>query len=144
MYKGTIYSASTGMIISTCRASAESDIELQTTLNPDHRAYIGEELDAFLYYFVDGAPASRIRMKLKVNGEDHIYTDFGEEPIHHLKIGEVLRIEGIPKGTELQYIDGIVTIDDGFIEWTTDTPGEFQFNLSLFPYAATRIYADFS
>ncbi|UIS24594.1 hypothetical protein S21ZY_032 [Pseudomonas phage ZY21] len=143
MYKGTIYNGKTGMIISTCRASSEADIVLQTTLNPDHKAYIGDELDAMLYYFENDAPASRLRMKLKINGQDHVYTDFGEEPEHQFKVGDILRIDGIPKGTELWYIDGTIIVDDGFIEWTTDTPGVFQFNLSLFPYATTRIYAEF-
>lgn len=144
MYKGTIYNGKTGMIISTCRASSEADIVLQTTLNPEHKAYIGEEFDAMLYYFEEDAPVSRMRMKLTVNGTEHVYTDFGEEPEHEFKAGDILRIEGIPKGAELQYIDGTIIVDDGYIEWSTDEPGLYQFNLSLFPYAATRIYAEFS
>lgn len=48
--------------------------------------------------------------------------------------GEIWRIDGIPSGAMVRYPGGSITVDDGFIEWSSMVPGEFRFTIEKFPY----------
>lgn len=48
---------------------------------------------------------------------------------------------GLPVGTTVVYPNGSIVVNDGFIEWASDTPGEYEFKFSLWPYLDKIVYA---
>lgn len=141
MYTGTIYNTVTGRIVSTCRGTQESDIPLQCTGNPDLRAFMGEELSALKYYFVDDQPTLRPLMKdLTINGVP-VDLESDEDTEIVLPAGSTITVTGILDGTELFYPGGRIVVDDGFFEWSTDDVGEYRFSLNLGMYKGVNIHA---
>ena len=141
MYTGTIYNAVTGRIVSTCRSTQESDIPLQCTVNPDYRAFMGEELSSLKYYFENDLPVARPLMtSVTINGVP-IDAESDEDTEIVLSAGETLSVTGIVDGTELVYPGGRMIVDDGFFEWSTDDVGEYQFTLNVGLYKGVNIHA---
>lgn len=78
-------------------------------------------------------------------------TEFTERPVMNLQFsaedvpaGEYFSVQNIPEGTMLEYPDGEpIEIDDGFFEWSTDFPGNYQFELTKHPYLSRIISAVF-
>lgn len=58
-----------------------------------------------------------------------------------LQTGDVLRIENIPAGTQVDYPEGSLVVDDGYIEWSSLTPGSTSFSFINFPYLELIINA---
>lgn len=56
-------------------------------------------------------------------------------------VGEALRITGIPPGTLLKHRDGELTVDDGYLEWSSEVPGQFLFILENFPFQREVLHA---
>lgn len=62
-----------------------------------------------------------------------------------IAVDEYFRVDNIPEGATLYYPnEQTTTIDDGFFEWSTDIPGEYEFTLENFPYKSVTIHATFS
>ena len=56
-------------------------------------------------------------------------------------VDEIWRVDGIPPGTTLTYLESRIVVDDGFIEWSSTVPGRFEFHFSNFPYQDATLYA---
>jgi hypothetical protein len=50
-------------------------------------------------------------------------------------------VTGIPEGTVVTYPDGVITVDDGFIEWSAVEPGHYRFHFSKSLYLEREVYA---
>lgn len=62
-----------------------------------------------------------------------------------IAVNEYFRVDNIPEGTTLHYPNDLEeVIDDGFFEWSTEFPGEYEFTLSNFPYKSVTVHATFS
>lgn len=129
MKTGLIYQVATGQIMMTVVAPDEESILLQKHGREDLDAIMDIEVDGREFYIHEGAPKPRPEMGLSVQGEAY------------LSVGEVLRVEGIPAGTEVVYPGGRATVDDGFIEWSTNEPGNYYFKFFNFPAKEVEINA---
>ena len=90
--------------------------------------YTGDPKDVLsTHYVIDGIITSRPEFKLTYQSD--------------LAANEVFRIDGIPPGTQVKHPEGTIQVDDGFLEWSTNTPGEYKFRLSNFPHLEKVIYA---
>lgn len=81
----------------------------------------------------------------------HNGTEFVERPAMSLvpsnltlAVDEVLRIDGIPPDTLLKFPGDSIVVHDGYVEWASAVPGEYQFKFINFPYKDEVIYASVS
>lgn len=85
-----------------------------------------------------------------VGNPDHFYAPNGvpkRRPLLKLKVtqkggGMPFRIDNIPKGTLVEYPNGSILVDDGYIEWDSFEEGVYKFKLSNFPYVEEIVYAE--
>lgn len=78
------------------------------------------------------------------------YVDVSKDPVEiadRPKMGlsvtqNPFSISNIPPGTEVIYPGGTITVDDGFIEWTSTLPGTYTFYLNNFPYQEEIVNAE--
>lgn len=127
--KGTIYNKTTGAISSIVQGPDEASIQLQCMFDENLAAYIGEELDAGKWYFVNGQPVERQSLGMTFDPPREDSPNGYEDAQITLAPGQVLTITGIPVGMELMYPGGRVVVNDGFIEWSCDTPGTYYFRM---------------
>lgn len=78
------------------------------------------------YFVIDGALVLRPAMEL----------DFPESVL----VDEVWRIEGIPSGAGVSHPDGLITVDDGYVNWSSAVAGTFRFFITCFPYIEREVY----
>lgn len=124
----TIYDKLTGKIQMTVHSPDINGIEAQRSLNSNFEIYYDHDYSLADYYFENGKPKERPVMPIK----------FGKT---ELKPGEVFSISGIPQGATVIHPAGIEVVDDGFIEWVTDFPGDYKFTIALFPFKEVIIDA---
>jgi hypothetical protein len=55
-------------------------------------------------------------------------------PTQGLAINEEMVVTGLPVGTEVHHQEGMTVIDDGSLEWSTNTPGKYFFRILNFPH----------
>ncbi|SUE95808.1 Uncharacterised protein [Ectopseudomonas mendocina] len=110
-------------------APDEESILLQKIGRDDLEAILDLDLNGQEFYIENGSPKPRPDMGVSVQGEAY------------LSVGEVLRVEGIPSGTDVVYPGGRATVDDGFIEWSTNEPGSYYFKFFNFPAKEVEINA---
>ena len=121
MIKATIYDSKTGQIELSIEAPDKETVLLQGTA-PPRAVYWEDALDWHTHYFVKGAPVSRPKMVLYVT------------PGTELKVAEQLLVRNIPKGCKVTHPAGTTLVEDGFISWSTITPGTYEFKFKCFPY----------
>lgn len=119
--KATMYDARTGEIVLSIEAPDKETILLQE-IDKHTKIHWGEVWAHDKYYFVNGAPVPRPTMHLSESDNKAIARS------------EVLLVRGIPKGCEVTYPGGAGTVNDGFITWSTDFEGMYEFEFKLFPY----------
>lgn len=129
MKTGLIYEKNSGRILMTVVAPDEEGVLLQKMGREDLEAIMDANSNGREFYIQNGAPVERPEMKLSIKGD--VYLD----------VGEVLKVEDIPKGTEVIYPAGIATVDDGFIEWSAVEPGSYYFKFINFPMKEEEIHA---
>lgn len=129
MKVGLIYEKQSGQIVMNVVAPDEESIHLQKIGRDDLEAIVDLELDGREFYIENGLPRPRPEMGISVQGE--VY----------LSVGEVLRVDGIPAGTDVVYPGGRAKVDDGYIEWSTNEPGQYYFKFSNFPVKEVEINA---
>lgn len=137
MVYGTIYDITTGRIMMTTQFPDQSGIQLQCTLNPNYRAYIGAELNAREWYFDQNQePTLRPSLGLSIgDGDEDGMIEVTLSP------GELLTVTGIPTGTHVLHPAGEDVVDDGFIEWATDDPGEYRLFFHNHPMKEVSVHA---
>lgn len=129
MKVGLLYEKQSGRIVMNVVAPDEESVLLQKMGREDLEAILDLEVDGREFYIKDGSPEPRPEMALSIQGDAY------------LAVGEVLRIEGIPVGTDLIYPGGRTKVDDGFIEWSTNEPGSYYFKFSNFPAKEVEVNA---
>jgi hypothetical protein len=60
---------------------------------------------------------------------------------HAFPINTTFCVDSIPSNTLLSHPEGELSIDDGYFEWSTNTPGDYVFTLTNFPYKDEVIHA---
>jgi len=128
MIKATFYNSKTGQIEMSIEAPDEETVILQSR-SKDAAIYWGDAYNWADTYFDRGDPVPRPQMKLYV------------DPGLSLSAGQELLVRNIPKGCKVTHAGGAVSVDDGFISWSTDEPGEYTFLFQLFPYAEVEVNA---
>jgi len=58
-----------------------------------------------------------------------------------LAVDEVIIIDNIPSGAKVDYPDGSITVNDGFIQWESAIEGSFVFQITKSPYKTEVILA---
>lgn len=91
MKVGLIYEKQSGRIVMNVVAPDEESIYLQKTGRDDLEAIVDLELDGREFYIENGSPKPRPEMGISVQGEAY------------LSVGEVLRVDGIPAGTDVVF-----------------------------------------
>lgn len=127
--KATIYDKTNGQIQMVVHSPDINGIEAQRVLNPNYEIYYDSELSLADYYFENDQPKERPVMPLSFSST-------------RLKAGQTLEVSNIPAGTTVIHPAGIDIVDDGFIEWSTDFPGSYQFTFICFPYKEIVINAE--
>lgn len=90
----------------------------------------------------------------KFDSQQYIYDTsqqtFIERPVLSLQystdpvtVDTYFRIDGIPEGATVAYPGGSLVVDDGFIEWTTDIPGNHTFTVTAPPHLPQTITVTF-
>lgn len=51
-------------------------------------------------------------------------------------------ISGIPEDTQVRHPDGVVTVNDGTLEWSTPMPGQYQLRFENFPYHDVEVHIE--
>ena len=121
-----VFDNSSGEIVKT-GSCQESDADLQAGAGQTSRVLKGDWNDVDHYY--DGESfAQRPSFDLQPSALE-------------FSAGQVFRVNNIPEGTEITYPGGSVTVDDGFIEWSTIEPGKYEFEFENFPYKPEVISA---
>ena len=128
MIKATIYNSKTGQIEMSIEAPDEETVLLQNR-SKDSSIHWGEAYAWNDTYFDKGQPVPRPQMKLYI------------DPGYELNAGQELLIRNIPKGCKVTHAGGATSVDDGFISWSTDEPGDYSFLFQLYPYAEVEINA---
>ena len=131
MIEGTIYNRTTGEIYLTAAGSDESILEAQLPLYPDSTYLVGEQVDGGGYYLPNGVKTPRPFMGLMVTPpEDHS--------------AGYLHIDLIPEGTQAIGPNFDTVVNDGYLEWSSVEPGEYQVTLINFPYKHEVVNATFT
>jgi hypothetical protein len=69
--------------------------------------------------------------------------ELAPRPVMGLSVSQnPFTVTGIPVGTEVTYPGGTIVVDDGFIEWDSEEPGNYRFWFQNFPYQEEEIYAE--
>lgn len=121
MKEGTIYNTTTGRIEMNVVAPDEDGVRLQIAGRQGLEVILDEILDASAVYIKDGVVTDRPSMPW-----------VGEEVF--LTPGEVFRVDGVIEGSRVGFPGGTMIVDDGFIEWATETPGSYPIFISKFPF----------
>lgn len=129
MHTATIYNEATGQIVMTVEAPDEHTVLLQMQNPEKERVLWGKKIDGNDFYFVAGAVVPRPVFTLELPEGDS------------LEVGEVWRVSGIPPGCAVYHPGGRTVVEDGYIEWASETPGSFMFQFELFPYKEMSLNA---
>lgn len=129
MFTGTIYDKVTGSVIMTIEAPDKQGVEIQVDDPSSQEILWGQKINGVTHYFVAGSVVPRPAFTFKVS------------PGLNLQLGEVLRVSNIPPGCSVFYPGGVIQVDDGYIEWSSTTPGEYAFTFELFPYQEVTLNA---
>lgn len=89
-------------------------------------AYIGEIGHPDYWYAPEGKPTPRPKFNINVVQKG---------------LDSPFRIDNIPKGTLVEYPNGSILVDDGYIEWDSLVEGVYEFKLTNFPYQEEVVYA---
>ena len=101
----------------------------------------GTEPNGFSSVEYDGPADQIIETHYVDSGTITARPEFSLAHQSNLSVDELFRIDGIPAGTQIKHPEGSTLVDDGFLEWSTNTPGTYKFTLSNFPYIEKVIYA---
>ena len=129
MIQATIYNEITGQIIMNMEAPDEDSVHLQIQDPQKEKILWNEKIDGNDFYFVAGAVVPRPVFTLELPEGDS------------LEVGEVWRVSGIPPGCVVYHPGGRTVVEDGYIEWASETPGSFKFQFELFPYKEMSLNA---
>lgn len=138
MVFGAIYFKSTGMIKMFCNGPDEDFLHLQVGDDPDLDVYVGQ-IDMKTHYLPGGVPTERPVMPMTGS--------IAGEPVDlktqiQMTTSDDLHIIGIPEGTKLYYPGGVVdSIDDFFIEWGSESPGEYTLQFHNQPFQEVILHA---
>lgn len=130
---GVVYNLATGMILSRVQAPDEHGVEIQIMGKEDTLGVLFEDADMATQYVVGGQLATRPQMSLTCAHDL-------SQPITLAK-GEVFEVKGLMEGTTVIHPDGYTTVDDGYIDWGSDTAGEYQLHFVKAPYQEVTINA---
>lgn len=121
----TVYDPTTGDIkFNLIGSVVEGDV-------PEGLEVVEGQYDSQQYYFDSGEFIERPVMQPTYSPEQ-------------VPVGEYFLVENIPEGVTLTTPDAQqIVIDDGFFEWSTDFPGNYQFELTKHPYLSRTITAVF-
>lgn len=133
MAQGVVYRLDSGLIQALVTAPDEEGVQIQIMGRETELGVYMEALDMQTQYLVDGEPVDRPVMAL---GSTHPLSESVQ-----LKVGEVIEVTGIPKGAKVYHPEGMIQVDDGFIDWGSDTPGTYQLHLVHAPYQEVTINA---
>lgn len=128
MKRGTIYNSITGRIEMNIEAPDEAGILLQTTGREDLLVIFDEMYDSMEVYIENGEPVDRPAMPWESGDVE-------------LVVGEVFRLDGIITGSLVHHPGGSLIVNDGFIEWSTITPGQYSIYVTNFPYKEVKFNA---
>ncbi len=138
MKRGSIYEKQSGRILITVVAPDEESVILQITDQENQSLIMDVEGNGRTQYILNGEISDRPKMSLliEVDGSE---TELAERT--NIKVGELLKIAGIPKGTTVFHPGGELTVDDGYIDWSAAETGEYHFRFANFPYQEEHIHA---
>jgi hypothetical protein len=123
MKKDLVYYAANGEIMA-CRRVDEDMIEANRPEDTEYLEVPPGVSNAFSYV-LGGVLTDRPIMALSVVPDV-------------IDIDDVLLITGIPEGTTCHHVAGETVIDDGQLEWETNSAGHYVFRLVNFPYREER------
>ena len=112
------YDNTTGQIV---KAGGVQDSMIDANKPAGTTALTGEVADASTQYVSGGVVTARPEMSLSTLPT---VIDVDEEFV----------VTGVPVGTVCHHVDGTTTINDGSLEWESDTAGVFTFRLLNFPH----------
>ena len=119
--KGIVFEVDSGKIVMSVQAPNYETVYLQVK-NRDHLDVIYDvEAKSAEKYIVDGAVVDRPSMQLTTT---HLEASIGQE----------ISIYGIPTGSTVFHPGGITKVDDGYVKWSSDVVGEFEFTIECFPF----------
>lgn len=129
MIVATIYDDTNGAVLMTVEAPDKETVLLQVQDPKKEKILWNEKIDGKDFYFVAGAVVARPVFTFEVPVEES------------LEVGQVWRVNGIPPGCVVYHPGGRAVVEDGYIEWSSETPGNFKFEFELFPYKEMSLNA---
>lgn len=130
---GATYELATGRILMIAIGPDEDFLHLQILGKEDTQGVFVGAANMKTQYVVEGALADRPVMPLVLSKTG--------DPIE-LALHEELSVTDVPPGTRLYHPAGVEDdIQDGFIEWASESAGDFTLSFMCFPYQEVVLHA---